>query len=140
MGFNVVSFDNCGSLNRGLAFEGMLKYKLGDLEVEDQVRCPPHLFFLSSGLSTSQRVLLAHCRTDSHPQVCLVLQVDGLQFLAQSGRYGVTLDRVAVYGHSYGGYMALMALAKRPDIFQLSLAAAPVTFWEAYDTAYTERY
>lgn len=66
-------------------------------------------------------------------------QVDGLEFLARSGRYGVSLDSVAVYGHSYGGYMALMALAKRPDVFRLALAAAPVTFWEAYDTAYTER-
>lgn len=56
MGFNVVSFDNCGSLNRGLAFEGMLKYKLGDLEVEDQVRCPPHLSFCLQTLYITARV------------------------------------------------------------------------------------
>lgn len=46
MGFNVVSFDNCGSLNRGLAFEGLLKHRLGDSEIHDQVR-PCRAWWLS---------------------------------------------------------------------------------------------
>lgn len=37
LGFLVLSLDNRGSARRGLAFEGMVKGNLGDLEVRDQV-------------------------------------------------------------------------------------------------------
>jgi dipeptidyl-peptidase 4 len=47
---------------------------------------------------------------------------------------------VGVTGWSYGGYMALMCLAKEPDIFKVAVAGAPVTDFAGYDTAYTERY
>ena len=30
------------------------------------------------------------------------------------------MDRVAVHGWSYGGYLSLMALIKHPDIFKVS--------------------
>ncbi|KAI8916826.1 Alpha/Beta hydrolase protein [Entophlyctis helioformis] len=58
------------------------------------------------------------------------------------GRYNgfVDMDRIAVTGWSYGGYLSLMALCHYPSIFKMSLAGAPVTNWELYDTAYTERY
>ena len=42
--------------------------------------------------------------------------------------------RVAITGWSYGGYMSLMCLAQRPDVFKIAICGAPVTFWEAYDT------
>lgn len=48
--------------------------------------------------------------------------------------------RVGIYGWSYGGFMALMSLATRPDVFAAACAGAPVTDWDGYDTAYTERY
>ena len=48
--------------------------------------------------------------------------------------------RLGVYGWSYGGYMSLMCLAKRPDLFKAAVAGAPVTSWDGYDTHYTERY
>ena len=48
--------------------------------------------------------------------------------------------RVAVFGHSYGGYMALMCLATAPEAFAAGVAVAPVTDWRLYDTHYTERY
>jgi dipeptidyl-peptidase-4 len=48
--------------------------------------------------------------------------------------------RVAVAGHSYGGYMALMLLAKAPGRFAAGIASAPVSDWLLYDTHYTERY
>ena len=48
--------------------------------------------------------------------------------------------RIAIFGWSYGGYMALMGLAQRPDIFKVAISGAPVTTWNLYDTAYTERY
>ncbi|UCX06021.1 S9 family peptidase [Shewanella glacialimarina] len=49
-------------------------------------------------------------------------------------------DNVAIYGHSYGGYMALMSQFKAPDYFKAAIAGAPVTDWRLYDSHYTERY
>jgi dipeptidyl-peptidase 4 len=48
--------------------------------------------------------------------------------------------RVGVYGGSFGGYFALLAALRRPDVFTAAVALAPVTDWRNYDTAYTERY
>ncbi|CAG8759982.1 10426_t:CDS:2, partial [Dentiscutata heterogama] len=66
-------------------------------------------------------------------------QITGLKYLS-SKNMGVDLERVAITGWSYGGYLSLMALAQYPQIFKLAIAGAPVTQWELYDTAYTERY
>lgn len=69
--------------------------------------------------------------------------IEGLHYAATQlpeGRDVIDLDRVAVHGWSYGGYLSLMALAQRPDVFKVALAGAPVTSWEEYDTGYTERY
>ena len=48
--------------------------------------------------------------------------------------------RVGITGGSYGGYMTIMALLRRPELFRAGVALAPVTAWDGYDTAYTERY
>jgi len=48
--------------------------------------------------------------------------------------------RVGACGWSYGGYMTLMLMARRPDVFCCGVAGAPVTSWDGYDTGYTERY
>ena len=50
------------------------------------------------------------------------------------------LDRVGIRGWSFGGYLAALAVLRRPDIFHAAVAGAPVTDWELYDTHYTERY
>jgi len=65
-------------------------------------------------------------------------QVEGLQYIAP--KYNLDLTRASILGWSYGGYMSLLGLAQRPDIFRFAFAGAPVTHWEAYDTGYTERY
>ena len=52
----------------------------------------------------------------------------------------VDADRIGVFGHSYGGYMTLMLLAKAPGVFRCGVSVAPVTDWRLYDTHYTERY
>lgn len=49
-------------------------------------------------------------------------------------------NKIGVYGHSYGGYMSLMAMFKAPDYFSVGVSGAPVTEWRLYDTHYTERY
>jgi dipeptidyl-peptidase-4 len=52
----------------------------------------------------------------------------------------VDAKKIAVQGWSYGGYMTLKLLEKAPGVFAAGVAVAPVTKWELYDTAYTERY
>ena len=65
-------------------------------------------------------------------------QISGVKYL-QSLSF-VDKDRIAIYGHSYGGYMALMAMFTASDYFSAGVAGAPVTDWRLYDTHYTERY
>ncbi len=65
-------------------------------------------------------------------------QVEGVRWLGTLGFADVS--RVGIYGASYGGYMAVMALLTVPDVFKAAVASAPVSFWEGYDTAYTEKY
>jgi dipeptidyl-peptidase-4 len=50
------------------------------------------------------------------------------------------LKRVGIFGWSFGGYMAALAVLRRPDVFQVGVAGAPVVDWHDYDTCYTERY
>jgi len=50
------------------------------------------------------------------------------------------LGRVGIYGHSFGGFMSALAVERRPDVFRVGVASAPVVDWMNYDTAYTERY
>lgn len=66
-------------------------------------------------------------------------QVEMLQWLAENLGY-IDMDRVAIHGWSYGGYLTLMGLAQYPHIFKIAVAGAPVTSWTLYDTGYTERY
>ncbi|WNM30043.1 prolyl oligopeptidase family serine peptidase [Streptomyces sp. Li-HN-5-11] len=65
-------------------------------------------------------------------------QIEALQDLAKT--HPLDLDRVAIRGWSYGGYLAALAVLRRPDVFHAGIAGAPVTDWRLYDTHYTERY
>ncbi|HUY97660.1 MAG TPA: prolyl oligopeptidase family serine peptidase [Verrucomicrobiae bacterium] len=48
--------------------------------------------------------------------------------------------RVAIRGWSHGGYLAALAVLRRPDLFHAAIAGAPVTDFRLYDTHYTERF
>jgi dipeptidyl-peptidase-4 len=48
--------------------------------------------------------------------------------------------KVAIRGWSFGGFLAALAVLRRPDKFHAAVAGAPVTDWRLYDTHYTERY
>ena len=49
-------------------------------------------------------------------------------------------SRVGVYGWSFGGYFAALAVLTHPDVYKVGVAGAPGVEWRDYDTAYTERY
>ena len=66
-------------------------------------------------------------------------QVDALHAAAE--RFGfLDLDKVGIRGWSFGGYLAAMAVLRRPDVFHVAVAGAPDAEQVLYDTAYTERY
>ncbi len=66
-------------------------------------------------------------------------QADGLKALG--ARYPeMDMSRVGVTGWSFGGYFTAMATIRRPDLFKVGVAGAPVVDFRDYDTAYTERY
>ncbi len=71
--------------------------------------------------------------------VTLEDQVAALQALAKEVPE-LDLTRVGMQGWSFGGYMAALAVLKRPDVFKAAVAGAPVVDWLDYDTHYTERY
>lgn len=49
-------------------------------------------------------------------------------------------SRVGIRGWSFGGYLAALAVLRRPDVFAAAIAGAAVTEWRWYDTVATERY
>jgi len=75
---------------------------------------------------------------DDLAAVVLEDQVDALQALA--GDFPLDLDRVAIRGWSFGGYLAALGALRRPDVFHAAVVGAPVTDLRLYDTHYQERY
>jgi dipeptidyl-peptidase-4 len=71
--------------------------------------------------------------------VPLLDQVAGLKSLGAKFPE-MDLGRVGVYGWSFGGYLAALAVMREPDVFKAAVAGAPVVDWLDYDTHYTERY
>ncbi len=58
--------------------------------------------------------------------------VDGLDWLQEKCGGCLDLDRVGIYGGSYGGFMALYALTYKPDRFHAGAALRKVTNWRNY--------
>ncbi|MDK0521986.1 alpha/beta fold hydrolase [Streptomyces sp. ML-6] len=65
-------------------------------------------------------------------------QIEALHALAE--RFPLDLGKVAIRGWSFGGYLAALAVLRRPDVFHAAVVGAPVTDQRLYDTHYTERY
>ncbi|CAG9767540.1 unnamed protein product [Ceutorhynchus assimilis] len=70
----------------------------------------------------------------------VVDQINVTKIIQQKLPY-VDASRTAIWGWSYGGYAAGMALATDTDnVFKCGISVAPVTDWTLYDSIYTERF
>lgn len=58
--------------------------------------------------------------------------VDGLDWAEEHTGGALDLDRVGIYGGSYGGFMALYALTAAPERFDAGAALRKVTNWRNY--------
>ncbi|EZA53922.1 inactive dipeptidyl peptidase 10 isoform X2 [Ooceraea biroi] len=98
----VAQIDGRGSGGQGYKLLHEVYYRLGSVEVADQLEVTEYLR-------------------------------DSLHF--------VDKRRVAVWGWSYGGFVAALVLAHpEQNVFQCGISVAPVVSWELYDSAYAERY
>ena len=71
--------------------------------------------------------------------VALTDQVDALRALV--GKHpDLDLTTVAVRGHGLGGWLAAMAVLRRPDVFHRAVAREPVLDWAALPRPFAERY
>jgi dipeptidyl aminopeptidase/acylaminoacyl peptidase len=61
--------------------------------------------------------------------------VDGSRWLQKE--YGISPERIGLYGGSYGGFMTLMALFNAPKDFGAGAALRSVTDWSHYNHGYT---
>lgn len=59
----------------------------------------------------------------------------GVKYLESLGF--VDTSRVGIYGGSYGGFMTLMAMFTKPDLFACGAALRSVTDWRTYNAWYT---
>jgi dipeptidyl-peptidase-4 len=79
-----------------------------------------------------------HAHAGDHAGPRLQDQVDALHAAAE--RFGdLDLDRVGIRGWSAGGYLAALAVLRRPDVFHAAVAGAPVTDQLLYSTHWQER-
>ena len=66
-------------------------------------------------------------------------QVEALH--AAASRFGfLDLSRVALRGSSFGGYLAVAAVLRRPDVFRAAIGNASATDFRMYDTHWSEQY
>ena len=72
-------------------------------------------------------------RQMGHPE--LEDYVDGAKWVAANQQGDI--DKVGIYGGSYGGFMTFMALLREPELFKVGAALRPVTDWTTYNHGYT---
>ncbi|MBT4401341.1 MAG: S9 family peptidase, partial [Bacteroidetes bacterium] len=61
--------------------------------------------------------------------------VDGANFLVDN--YGIDSGKIGLYGGSYGGFIALMAMFNAPEVFAAGAGLRSVTDWAHYNHGYT---
>lgn len=49
-------------------------------------------------------------------------------------------SRIGIHGWSYGGFMTISCMLKKPDLYKVGVSGAPVIDWTKYEIMYGERY
>jgi len=65
-------------------------------------------------------------------------QTAGIDYL--KGLSFVDSSRLGVHGWSYGGFMTISLMSRKPGLFSAGVAGGPVTDWQYYEVMYGERY
>lgn len=120
-GYLVVVADGRGTTGRGPRWDREIHECMKDVTLADQVDAVHALADAVQAINTSQ----PHAR-HAHAAVRALPEPD--------------LERVAMIGWSYGGFLSALAVLRAPDVFAAACAGAPPTDWTLYDTCYTERY
>ena len=133
-GFLVVTVDGRGTPGRGPKWDRAIYETMKDVTLADQVeavRALPALW-AADGAVPSVR----WTPRDGDPSATLdIARHDGPLDCPRPD-----LDKVAMIGWSYGGFLSALAVLDAPDVIHAACAGAPPTDWTLYDTHYTERY
>ena len=142
-GFLVVTVDGRGTPGRGPQWDRAIYETMKDVTLADQVeavRALPALWSDDTAVPSvrwtpREGAKLAVCGSDATvPQLDIVRRNDLLDCPKPD------LDKVAMIGWSYGGFLSALAVLDAPDVVHAACAGAPPTDWTLYDTHYTERY
>ncbi len=142
-GFLVVTVDGRGTPGRGPQWDRAIYETMKDVTLADQVeavRALPALWSADTAVPSvrwtpREGAGLAVCGSDATvPQLDIVRRNDPLDCPKPD------LDKVAMIGWSYGGFLSALAVLDAPDVVHAACAGAPPTDWTLYDTHYTERY
>ena len=142
-GFLVVTVDGRGTPGRGPQWDRAIYETMKDVTLADQVeavRALPALWSDDTAVPSvrwtpREGARLAVCGSDATvPQLDIVRRNDLLDCPKPD------LDKVAMIGWSYGGFLSALAVLDAPDVVHAACAGAPPTDWTLYDTHYTERY
>ena len=128
---------------RGPQWDRAIYETMKDVTLADQVeavRALPALWSADTAVPSvpwtpREGARLAVCDSDATvPQLDIVRRSDPLDCPRPD------LDKVAMIGWSYGGFLSALAVLDAPDVVHAACAGAPPTDWTLYDTHYTERY
>ena len=142
-GFLVVTVDGRGTPGRGPQWDRAIYETMKDVTLADQVeavRALPALWSADAAVPSvrwtpREGARMAVCGSDATvPQLDIVRRNDPLDCPKPD------LDKVAMIGWSYGGFLSALAVLDAPDVVHAACAGAPPTDWTLYDTHYTERY
>lgn len=116
-GYIVVTADGRGTTGRGPKWDRAIYETMKSVTLEDQV--------------DAVRAL---------PEALAILAAQENKKSLETTIPQPDLNRVAMIGWSYGGFLSALAVLEAPETFAAACAGAPPTDWTLYDTHYTERY
>ncbi|WP_291531124.1 prolyl oligopeptidase family serine peptidase [Bifidobacterium sp. UBA4282] len=142
-GFLVVTVDGRGTPGRGPKWDRAIYETMKDVTLADQVEAVRAL----PALWSADAAVPSVCWTPREGARLVVCgsgaTVPQLDLVRRNGPLACPkpdLDKVAMIGWSYGGFLSALAVLDAPDVVHAACAGAPPTDWTLYDTHYTERY